>query len=406
MDELTSPDGIHHLWIDSNSGLKEIMAGFSPKVVAFDSEFVRTRTFFPQPGIIQLYGNEEGRNRILLLDPQSISDWTPLNNLMSDSRILKVVHACSEDLEFFYALGISQPTPLFDTQIASALLGGQLNEGLQKIVRTYLKVDLPKHETRSDWTIRPLSKEQILYAKEDVLYLIPLWQKLNKLLAEQDKTELLLSEGELLTRQAGQPAAESEFYLKLRGAWKLKPKAQYILAKLAHWRETTARKLDRPRGFICSDQDLIRIAEHQPNTLTWLSSQTTIQSATLRRFGKTIINLIENARHLDGNALPVNFALIQPPLPKETKQIYKMLKKKAQQVSVDKGIQPTLLASRTMLEGLLHWQLNGKQGGIPQLMKSWRKQCLGDTLVNMLETKEIVKGQSGDDFVGKTGSRL
>lgn len=364
------------------------------RTVAFDTEFVRTNTFYPRPGIIQLCFDSCNARRVLLIDPLAINNWASLNELFNNTGVTKVVHACGEDLEFFSSLGISQPSPLFDTQIASALLGGALNEGLQKLVERYLDSQLAKHETRSDWAQRPLTDEQLQYAKDDVLYLLPLWQEMMVALAAQGKTEWVLNEGQLLVNQSKQPVTEDKYYLKIRGGWKLKPEAQFILARLAELRESLARQTNRPRGYICTDSDLLLMAQHQPQTLSWLSTQTNMQSAALRRFGRAFLQVIETC--IPGNGadidIPADFVLIQPPLPKTSKTIYHLLKNRVQQVALDSSIQPTLLASRSMLEGLLFWHLNDRQGPPPQLMKSWRKHCVGNVLNAMIEDSFLSQG--------------
>jgi len=388
---LIHADDVSHLWVASQASMEQELAFFyansaaNTRTVAFDTEFVRTNTFYAQPGIIQLCFDNCAARRILLIDPLVINNWNPVNQLFSNTDVTKVVHACGEDLEFFSSLGISQPTPLFDTQIASAFLGGALNEGLQKLVERYLGFHLAKHETRSDWSQRPLTDEQLQYAKEDVLYLLPLWQEMMTALAAQGKTEWVLNEGELLVNQSKQPVAEDKYYLKIRGGWKLKPEVQYILARLAELRESLAKQINRPRGYICTDSDLLLMAQHQPRTLSWLSTQSNMQAAALRRFGRAFLQLIETCLPVGEANIPADFTLIQPPLPKASKTIYRQLKNRVQQVALDSSIQPTLLASRSMLEGLLFWNLNNRQGPLPQLMKSWRKHCVGDVLNAMIE---------------------
>jgi len=396
-------------WVDSQHQLEAALSQITSTTIAIDTEFVRTNTYFPKPGIIQLCVD----HLILLIDPQTIDDWSPLSALFKDPHVLKVIHACNEDLELFYCQGIAQPKPLFDTQIAFALLGGELNQGLQKMLQSVLNLRLEKHATRSDWTQRPLTEAQLSYATEDVRYLLPLWRKLQQRLTVEDKLFLVLDEGECLTEQADYPLPDHLVYQKLRGGWKLKLPAQKLLARLAAWREQTARQLNRPRGYICTDEDLLQIAQYQPASLNQLSQTSSIRGSGLRRHGKVILDLVKNhhinqenivsedtvvtAMETDDSNVATNFIPIRGPLPKQTKDIYKAAKQLAAQISTAHNIQPTLLASRSMLEECLHWHLNQHQGALPQLMKGWRRQRVGDSLSALIVEKlaQIGEGTSG-----------
>lgn len=374
-----SHDDSDVLWIDSQQRLQEALGGLDSGIVALDTEFVRTNTFYPRAGVIQLCYDDH----VLLIDPQKIEDWSPLNRLFADTSVLKVVHACSEDLELFYSLNIEQPQPLFDTQVASALLGEQLNTGLQKLALKMLDLSLPKHETRSDWTRRPLSEEQLRYARQDVLILLPLWHQLQQRLQDQGKAEIVLKEGELLVSQAANPVRDELVYLKLRGAWKLRPLAQVLLSRLAAWREQTARSENRPRRFICSDDDLVQIAQQRPVSMAQITQCCELQGSSLRRYGKHLISLVRQYGHQV--SVPDEFETIRPPLPRDAKELYQMIKEKAHEVAKDRQIQPTLLASRTMLEALLHWFLQGQQVSTPQLMAGWRREWVGEALVELIK---------------------
>ena len=389
MDESNPATEHPFLWIDSQQLLESSLAELSGGLVAVDTEFVRTNTFYPKPGLIQLCTAE----RALLIDPQQIQDWQPLNRLFGDAGMIKVVHACGEDLDLFCSLDITLPTPLFDTQIAAAILGGGLNEGLQRLTARLLDLHLTKHETRSDWTKRPLSEDQIRYAREDVVILLSLWQKLSQMLEAQGKASLVLAEGTEMVRQASNPVSDEKAYLKLRGGWKLEPDAQRLLSQLAAWRERTARLSDRPRKFICTDDDLLQIARCRPVTTAQLTHHAEIKGAALRRYGKEIVSVVhkqvvqKQVVQKQEVSLPDSddFTLIRPPLPKDAKGLYQKLKSKAYDIAEAKGIQPALIASRTMLENLMYWYLNGRKGVNPQLMTGWRLQWIGKELINFIE---------------------
>ncbi|MEX8986810.1 ribonuclease D, partial [Salmonella enterica] len=135
---------------------------------ALDTEFVRTRTYYPQLGLIQLF---DGAN-VALIDPLGISDWSPLKAVLRDTGITKFLHAGSEDLEVFLNAFGELPEPLIDTQILAAFCGRPLSWGFASMVEEYTGVALDKSESRTDWLARPLSERQCEYAAADVWYLL------------------------------------------------------------------------------------------------------------------------------------------------------------------------------------------------------------------------------------------
>ena len=137
-------------------------------VIAVDTEFVRTRTFYPQIGLVQIFDGID----VVLIDPIAIDDLSPLKALLTNPNVIKILHACSEDLETFeYAMGI-MPEPLFDSQVGAQLAGLGNSLGYGRLVELLQGVVLEKGESRTDWIRRPLSPKQLQYAAEDVIYFI------------------------------------------------------------------------------------------------------------------------------------------------------------------------------------------------------------------------------------------
>ena len=141
-------------------------------VLALDTEFVRTNTFYPKPGLIQIGDGQ----RIFLLDPLTLTQWQPFLDLLADQQITKVLHSGSEDLVLLQHTFGQLPEPMFDTQKAAAFLGYGANLSYLNIVKELIGVELEKGETRSDWCARPLSERQLHYAALDVHYLPSIYE--------------------------------------------------------------------------------------------------------------------------------------------------------------------------------------------------------------------------------------
>jgi ribonuclease D len=155
-------------YIDRPDQLAELCSRISKEPwIALDTEFLREKTYYPIFCLLQIATPEW----VVCVDPIVLPDLTELFDVINDPAIIKVLHSCRQDLEIFYQLSGKVTTPVFDTQIAAPLLGFQENPGYAMLVSSFLNVNLSKAHTRTDWSIRPLSKDQIQYAADDVIYL-------------------------------------------------------------------------------------------------------------------------------------------------------------------------------------------------------------------------------------------
>ncbi|NNJ73358.1 MAG: ribonuclease D, partial [Enterobacterales bacterium] len=161
--------------------------------VALDTEFVRERTFYPIPGLIQL----ADENQIYLVDPLKVTDLQPFLNLLENPFVTKVMHSASEDIELFFAMGCTQPKAIFDTQIAATWLGAGLSLSLANLVKYHTEIELDKSQTRTNWLARPLSAKQSAYAALDVKYLLGISKKQQELLASLGFAEYVKEDCEI-----------------------------------------------------------------------------------------------------------------------------------------------------------------------------------------------------------------
>ncbi|MBS2140221.1 ribonuclease D, partial [Escherichia coli] len=140
---------------DALASLCEAVRAFP--AIALDTEFVRTRTYYPQLGLIQLFDGEH----LALIDPLGITDWSPLKAILRDPSITKFLHAGSEDLEVFLNVFGELPQPLIDTQILAAFCGRPMSWGFASMVEEYSGVTLDKSESRTDWLARPRTERRL-----------------------------------------------------------------------------------------------------------------------------------------------------------------------------------------------------------------------------------------------------
>ena len=360
--------------VASDSALAECCAACArvPRI-AFDTEFIRTDTFHPKLGLIQLCDGDT----VWLVDPLAIGDFAPLVDLLRNPRVIKVFHSCSEDLEVLQGVFGTLPSPLFDTQVAAAFGGLGFSRGYARLVGAVLGIALDKHETRSDWLQRPLTEAQCRYAAEDVHYLIQVY---DHLLATLDAERLgwIAEDMEELLAGAGENADLARYYLRIKGAWKLPVADQYVLARLAEWRERLARELDKPRGHIVPDGVLVEAVRLWPLSRNQLFRVEGFHPRSARQFGDQLLGLVEA---LAGEPVPADFLAIAPPLEREARQLLAGLRGVIDKRAEALGLAPELLARKRDLEALVRSVMEGHPQLPPALSRGWRHAAIGQELL-------------------------
>ncbi|MFC3395689.1 ribonuclease D [Brenneria rubrifaciens] len=347
--------------------------------IALDTEFVRTRTYYPQLGLIQLYDGE----RLSLIDPQAINDWLPFQQLLRDQQVTKFLHAGSEDLEVFLnAFGLS-PSPFIDTQILAAFLGKPLSFGFAALVAEYMGVTLDKSESRTDWVARPLSEKQCDYAAADVFYLLPMALKLVAQTEAAGWTSAALDECLLLCQRKQEVLAPEEAYREIGNAWQLQGRHLACLQRLAEWRLRKARERDSAVNFVVREEHLWQVARFLPSSLGELDSLG-LSGPEIRYHGKTLLSLVEQTEGIADADCPAPIVnLIDYP---GYKKAFKDIKALVQRYSESSGLSAELLASRRQINRLLnwHWKLTGRDA-LPEMLVGWRDNLYGQALREILQ---------------------
>ena len=345
-------------------------------VIALDTEFIRTDTFYPILALIQLCDGET----TWLVDPLALPEPKGLIDLLANPNVIKVLHSCSEDLETLaHSLG-QLPDPLFDTQTAAAYCGLGFSVGYRGVVKELVGVELDKHETRSDWLQRPLSDSQLSYAAEDVHYLLPVYQAL----VEQLKSQQRLSwvEDEMLGKLANSRRAvpPENYYTRVKGAWKLDRKGLAILQAMSTWREGEARKENRPRGRIIADKDLLTIAFLKPPlSMAQLKGANILHPRELRLYAEQVLAVFADIEDRDGKDFP---PLLPKAIPREHGSMLKSCRKLVVSAAEELGLAPEVLARKVDLESLVRSIAYGEVQ-LPEVLASgWRYEAVGETLLS------------------------
>ncbi|AWS96660.1 ribonuclease D [Citrobacter werkmanii] len=346
--------------------------------IALDTEFVRTRTYYPQLGLIQLF---DGKH-VALIDPQGITDWSPLRDILRDTAITKFLHAGSEDLEVFLNAFGELPQPLIDTQILAAFCGRPLSWGFAAMVEEFTGIALDKSESRTDWLARPLTERQCEYAAADVWYLLPIT---TTLMAETEASGWLpaaLDECRLMQQRRQEILAPEDAWREITNAWQLRTRQLACLQLLADWRLRKARERDLAVNFVVREEHLWAVARYMPGSLGELDSLG-LSGSEIRFHGKTLISLVEKAQALPEASLPQPLLnLMDMP---GYRKAFKAIKALVAEVSAEQNLSVELLASRRQINQLLnwHWKLKPQQS-LPELISGWRGELMAERLNALL----------------------
>jgi ribonuclease D len=334
--------------------------------IALDTEFLRERTYRAELCLLQIADAHGAR----CIDPLALESLAPLAPALSAAGPLKVMHASRQDIEVLIpAVGLAQP--VFDTQVAAALAGLPAQIGYAELVRRELGVVLGKAHTRTDWSARPLTAEQIAYALDDVRYLLPLAERLTAELARLGRSEWLKEELALLTDPSAYAVEPTDAWQRVRGLRGLDGPRARLARELAAWRERRAIERNRPRGWILDDASLREIVLAAPRTLGALAAIAGIPHGVVKHCGGEILERI-GAADLPNELAPVN--LRGRPDPARAALI-RQLSEIHREVAAGLKVSPEVLATRRDLE-----RLAAGERDLP-VLRGWRAGVIGERLL-------------------------
>lgn len=368
-------------WIDSDAKLHEMCEHLADVVkLAVDTEFIRTDTFYPKIALIQISDGEQ----CWLIDVLAIDDFAPLKALLEDPQKLLIFHACAEDLEVLdYALNIC-PASIFDTQIAAGITNIGYCMGYARLVQTMFDVELDKQETRSDWLARPLTERQLEYAAVDVQYLHAMEEILSQRLAEQQRTDWFTEETIALFALVEGRKDYQDYYLRVKGAWRLDVASLTVLNRLCNWREERARMLNKPRAHIIKDSVLLELAKRLPSTNSQLYGIDDWHPRSVKRLGSMVLQQIQQASN------DRQIALMPTPLPKAVNSLMKEMRRALSGVAESMKIPQEFLCNKKELEDILRSAMAGQCIWPARLTQGWRHAGVQPALQAVLNDSELL----------------
>ena len=312
--------------------------------VAVDTEFMRETTYWPKLCLVQVASETDAAN----IDPLAPGlDLKPLLDIMADPKVIKVFHAARQDVEIFHNLG-QVPTPLFDTQVAGMAAGYGDQIAYDALVRQMLKIDVDKSSRFTDWSRRPLSESQLVYALGDVTHLAKLYPKLRERLEREGRLAWVAEEMQTLSNPATYDVDPEKAWRRLKPR-KFTPKYLAVFKGVAAWRERTAQQRDQPRGRILKDEAIDEIATQAPTDADGLNRLRSVPKGFAgSKFGPDLLDAIRAALKDPEAYAPV---IERGPAPVQGQgAIVELLKVLLKARSEDAGVASKLIATVSDLE--------------------------------------------------------
>ena len=338
--------------------------------LAIDTEFVGERSYEPSLELLQV-ATVDGA--IYLIDVHALDGrLDALADILLDDNVLKLVHAASQDASILRSHLGRPPTPLFDTQIAAAYVGMQLQLGYGAIVRSLLKVDLAKDESFSDWTRRPIRPAMLEYAANDVAYLHALHDKLRAKMEKLGRTLWVEDACAHLVTNAEEVPAPHELWRKVGGRGSLDGRQLGVLRELCIWRDEEAQRRDRPRRSVVKDEVLVEIARRRPSNVRALLELRSVPPSLGER---TANDLVERVRAGLNSPIEEDREFGESmSLDEHGSALYELLSAVVRVRSIEAEIAPTLLATADALKRIAATR---RTDATNPLFQGWRDELSG-----------------------------
>lgn len=324
-----------------------------------------------------------GGVRIGVLDPlDDALDPAPLAAMLAEPDVEIIMHAGRQDVALLRRVWQTEITNLFDTQLAAGFAGLRVQLGYEALLHELLAVRLSKSASFTRWDARPLSSEQVEYARDDVRHLLQAAEVLQERLGARGRLGWAREECVVLAAATDIRDAETVF-ARLPRVNSLDPKLRAIARELVEWREETACGSDRPIPSVLSDAALIEVAKRRPSTASALEQIRGINEPTLRRRGRAILDAVERGRA----RTPIAVQGGRPPQPDALDApVIALAEALVRTRALEYGLAYELIAARADLQRIvLARREEAPEPSDVRTLTGWRREVVGNELLELLE---------------------
>ena len=357
--------------------------------VTVDTEFLRERTYYSKLCLIQLAIPGDAEEDAVLVDPlvKGLS-LDPLYALFRNTGVVKVFHAARQDLELFFVEGGVIPEPLFDTQVAAMVAGFGEQVGYETLVRKIARASLDKSSRFTDWSRRPLTEAQQVYALADVTHLRMIYEHLQADLDKSGRRSWVEEELATLTDPQTYIIEPEEAWLRIKTRTNT-GRFLAIVRELAKFREIYAQTRNVPRSRVMKDDALLELASTKPATLNDLSrSRLLLREARKGDIAEGILAAVKAGMETPAEDQP------KPDRSRDKLQVNPalsdllrvLLKAKSEQL----GVAQKLIATSADLDEIAAGMRDGAA------LKGWRRKAFGDDALKLCEGKLALRARGSD----------
>ena len=346
--------------------------------VTVDTEFLRERTYYSKLCLIQLAYRGNGTDDAVLVDPLADGlSLAPLLDLFSNPDVVKVFHAARQDLEIFYIDHGVIPKPLFDTQVAAMVAGFGEQVGYETLVRKIAKQSLDKSSRFTDWSRRPLSDSQKVYALADVTHLRVIYEFLRKRLEETGRDKWVEEEIATLLAPETYVTRPEDAWMRVKTRSNA-PRFLALIKELAKFREAYAQERNVPRSRVFKDDALVELASTKPKDMAELGrSRLLLREARKGNIADGILKAVHRAQSLPKEQLPVvENARQTPQVNPALADLLRVLLKAKTEAS---GVASKLIATASELDALA----SGKRD--VAALRGWRREVFGEDALRLCD---------------------
>jgi ribonuclease D len=320
--------------------------------------------------------------RVDVLDPlEGGLDPGPLAEVLADPAIEVVMHAGRQDVALLRRVWQTEVTNVFDTQVAAGFAGLRAQLGYEALLSEVLGVRLRKTASFTRWDARPLSGEQVEYAREDVLHLLQLASALQERLEDMGRLQWAREECRFLSGATDVRDVDTVFD-RLPRVNSLDPAQRAVARELAAWREQTAREGDRPVQTILTDAGLVEIAKRRPRSLERLRQIRGVNESTVHRRGKQLLEAVERGR--EHEPIPVEGERPAQPHPEDAVLIA-LGEALVRARSLESRMAYELIAARADLQRIALAVRDGRPEPDVRTLTGWRRELVGAELLDLLQ---------------------
>ena len=365
------------MYIDSQDALGAFAErAMSSSILAIDTEFLREKTYYARLCLLQMATDDE----VVIVDPFKVDDLGVLVPVLRSESVMKLFHAGRQDLEILLREVGVLPTPLFDTQVAAALLGHTQQIGYASLVHAVCGVTLKKADSYTDWSRRPLSESQLDYAADDVIYLPRIYEQMRETLQQKGRLEWLEPEFEEMSDPARYTVDARGRYRRLKRASQLSRKQLAAAREFAAWREETAQQRNVPRKWVVTDEQIVEACKREARTIDELFMVRGMREHLSTRDARAVVKLMVDAMDAPPETWPEqeHSGKTEPNVDAQLDLMSALVRLRAKENDV---AIPTLASHDDLVR-----IARGYREDI-DLLRGWRRKLVGEELLDLLDGK-------------------